>query len=159
MKKLSIFLCILWMGVIFYNSNNSGEVSNKTSYAFLSTIEKTEEQIKKVTTHVKSEKQKLNVIIRKNGHFIEYFILALLIGIAFFTNDFKGKKAIVYILFICLFYAITDEFHQKFVQGRTSDVGDVLIDFGGAVAGTIIYYFTYYKIYIRRKNVSRKLSD
>ena len=152
MKKISIFLCILWMGVIFYNSNNSGEVSNKTSYALLSSIQKTGEQVKKVQTRVKSEKDKLNIILRKNGHFIEFLILAVLIALAFFTHNFKGKNAIVYILFICLFYAVTDEFHQKFVPGRSSDVGDVLIDFGGAVVGTIIYYFTYYKIYSKRNN-------
>lgn len=158
MKKISIFLCILWMGVIFYNSSNNAEISNKASYALLSSIQKTGEQIKKAQVRVKSDKEKLNIILRKNGHFIEYLILAVLIALAFFTHNFKSKNAIVYILFICLFYAVTDEFHQKFVPGRNSDVGDILIDFGGAVVGTIIYYFTYYKLYLKRNNKSRGIN-
>lgn len=152
MKKFSIFLCILWMGVIFYNSSNNGRVSNEKSYAVLSTIQKTRSQIKKAEVHIKDNKEKLNIIIRKNGHFLEYLILAVLLGVALFTNNFKGKNAIVYILFISLFYAVTDEFHQKFVPGRTSDVGDVLIDFSGAILGTIAYYTVYYRLYKKRKS-------
>ncbi len=69
------------------------------------------------------------MVIRKNAHAFEYFVLAILVAIAMFAFHLKGRGAIVYIMFICLLYAVTDEFHQAFVTGRTSLVSDVIIEF------------------------------
>ena len=55
-----------------------------------------------------SHMENLNLIIRKNAHAFEYMGLAILTCNAFFINKFKGKGAIIYVLFICLFYAVTD---------------------------------------------------
>ena len=52
-------------------------------------------------------------------------------------------------MFICLFYAVTDEYHQMFIPGRGSSVSDVLIDFGGALVGLGFFYLAYYKVYVR----------
>lgn len=156
MKKLIfIVLSFFWMGIIFYNSSNDGPSSNKKSYAIVKVIEKA--KAKTINLHNKSSKdkqslrrrKKMNVFIRKNFHFIEYLVLAIFIGILIFACGYKEKDIVVYILFICLLYAVTDEFHQKFVPGRSSDVGDVLIDFLGAVVGTSIYYFVYYNSKLR----------
>lgn len=59
---------------------------------------------------------------------------------------------IIYILFICLFYAVTDEFHQSFIPGRTSLVSDILVDFMGAMIGLGLFYLSYYKIYKRKSS-------
>ena len=37
-KKLSIILCILWMGFIFYNSSQTGYKSNERSVKVLNVI-------------------------------------------------------------------------------------------------------------------------
>ena len=50
----------------------------------------------------------------------------------------------IYILFIVLFYAVSDEFHQLYVQGRNSSVLDIIIDFIGGLIGTIIFYLSCY---------------
>ncbi|MEJ2719007.1 MAG: VanZ family protein [Deltaproteobacteria bacterium] len=39
----------------------------------------------------------------------------------------------------CLIYAITDEGHQYFVPGRTSEVGDLIADTIGGLLGALIY--------------------
>ena len=57
-------------------------------------------------------------------------------------------------MFVCLFYAVTDEFHQSFVPGRGSLVSDVLVDFGGTLIGLTFFYIAYYKIYKKLKNRS-----
>lgn len=44
----------------------------------------------------------------------------------------------------------TDEFHQKFVPNRTSNVGDVLIDFGGRIVGATIFYILDYVLINKR---------
>ena len=36
-------------------------------------------------------------------------------------------------------YGVTDEYHQSFVPGRTSDFADVVKDLAGATAGSLIY--------------------
>ncbi|MDW8802198.1 VanZ family protein [Clostridium sp. A1-XYC3] len=181
-KAIAIVLCLIWMWVIFYNSSNTGKVSNDRSYAVESYLKKQynrakellnafdkektinsvndsqhKNQDKKVSSDYKQKtsivnngikqqanKKDINVLIRKNAHAFEYLILSLLIGNLLFIFDFKGRKAIIYILFICLFYSVTDEFHQLFVPGRTSSVVDVLIDFLGAVIGTTLFYLGYY---------------
>jgi len=152
MKKLSIILCIIWMGFIFYNSSQTGVTSNERSFAIVNAVKQKYNSIQnsgKVTKKVLSlpvttKEGEINLFLRKNAHAFEYLILALLISNAFFCNKYRGKGAIVYILFIYIFYAVTDEFHQLFVVGRTSQVSDVLIDFSGSLIGMGIYYFVYY---------------
>jgi VanZ family protein len=41
-------------------------------------------------------------------------------------------------LAISVGYGVTDEIHQMFVPGRTSDVGDLLADAAGASIGTVL---------------------
>ena len=75
-------------------------------------------------------------IIRKSAHFIEYFILSLLVlrGIRAGRKETHLAWAAVALLVVAC-YASLDEFHQRFVPGRTPAVTDVLLDTtGGAVA-------------------------
>ncbi|WP_027626167.1 VanZ family protein [Clostridium lundense] len=172
-KIISIILCLFWMGLIFYNSSNTGLESNKKSYQILNDIKiiyhKVEDKVKNNSTKVYennineekkkvnnvvekkitksknednkySRNEKFNLFLRKNAHAFEYLILAMLLGNAFYSFRIKPEDAIIYILFICLFYAVTDEYHQLFVKGRTSSIQDVLIDFTGGVFGMVLYY-------------------
>jgi VanZ family protein len=142
LKKLIIILCLLWMGFIFYNSSKVAVVSSNESMKVTNFVLK--QDVFKVGTETKD---KVDNIIRKNAHAFEYIVLAVLVGIILFSSSMKGKGAIIYILFICLFYAVLDEYHQSFVQGRGSLVGDVLIDFSGSLIGVLIYYLFYYGVY------------
>ena len=45
---------------------------------------------------------------------------------------------------------MTDEFHQKFVQGRTSSIKDVGIDSLGVITGVVIFILIIY-VLRRRK--------
>ena len=172
-KKLPIviLLCLFWMGFIFYMSSNNGQISHQESTKVVNLIENTEaklqdkaenkttnenSQVDKNTINVQQVKEnKLDHVIRKNAHAFMYMILAFLVSNVLFAFNKRGKDAIVYILFICLFYAVTDEFHQSFVPGRTSLVSDVLVDFGGALIGLTFFYLAYYKIY-KRYSIKKK---
>ena len=159
------------MGFIFYNSSNNGNMSNERSYNILNNLRneyseikenkipnknvnsniqiKTQKEQVKSTSQLSAQnrEEKLNLIIRKNAHAFEYFILAVLVSAVLFEFTLKGTKALIYIMFICLFYAVTDEFHQMFVPGRSSLVSDVLIDFLGSLIGTFIFYVIYYLVH------------
>ena len=87
--------------------------------------------------------------LRKNAHAFEYALLAVIVSNLLFMVGLKGKNALTTIMFICLLFAVGDEFHQLFVPGRTSLVSDVLIDFSGSLVGIGLFYFGYYKIYIK----------
>jgi len=82
-------------------------------------------------------------IIRKCAHFTEYFILSLLIlrGIRAGRHGTRLAWALLAIVLVAG-YASLDEFHQRFVPGRTPAVRDVLIDTtGGAAAQAIAALF------------------
>lgn len=175
MRRICIFLCLIWFGVIFYMSSNNGQISHGQSTKVISIIENTKSKLQsefgsKTNSQLKDSKgtddnqnietnnesqvnkntanlNELDYIIRKNAHGFLYMTLAIFVGAAIFSFNKKGKDAIIYILFVCLFYAVTDEFHQSFVLGRTSLVSDILVDFMGSLIGLFIFYLLYYKIF------------
>ena len=76
----------------------------------------------------------LSLIIRKLAHFTEYFILGLLVYNMIYSYNKKAYISIV----ICILYAISDEIHQIFVEGRSAEVLDVIIDTAGSSLGILI---------------------
>jgi VanZ family protein len=78
-------------------------------------------------------------VIRKCGHFTEYFILSLLIlrGIRAGRHGTRLAWAAVAILLVAG-YAALDEFHQSFVPGRTAAISDVLLDTTGGITAQVV---------------------
>jgi hypothetical protein len=70
----------------------------------------------------------------KAGHAIGYFFLGLtvLFGLRL-ASRWSPARAVG----LCLLYAISDEFHQLFVTGRSAALNDVLIDILAALIGVI----------------------
>lgn len=77
-------------------------------------------------------------VIRKCGHFTEYFILSLLVlrGIRAGRRDARITWALAAIAIVAC-YASLDEFHQIFVPGRTPAIADVLLDTIGGICAQI----------------------
>lgn len=86
---------------------------------------------------------RIQLFIRKCGHFTEYAILAVLIWRAVRPMDRRGWAwpDARFAVMICLAYAATDEFHQTFVPSRVGSVVDVAIDTTGAVGGILLLFF------------------
>ena len=78
-------------------------------------------------------------IIRKSAHFIEYFILSLLIlrGIRGGRRETHLRWAVIAVIIVAA-YASLDEIHQIFVPGRTAAVTDVLLDTSGGITAQIV---------------------
>ncbi len=92
-------------------------------------------------------------IVRKLAHVTEYFLLGLLLFRAF-KSDSTGPtvwRFAIYALAVVALYALTDEFHQTFVLGRTPSIVDVGIDtFGGFLAQCVsITWFHFRKSHPR----------
>lgn len=79
----------------------------------------------------------------KVAHFTEYFILGWLMVRAFFDSfpNMSLTKALVLTIILCALYAVSDEWHQKFVSGRDSDFFDFIFDFLGASSAALAFTF------------------
>jgi VanZ family protein len=80
-------------------------------------------------------------VVRKTAHFVEYAILGFLTWRAVHFDRAFGSSTVRrqcwFVVMFCMFYASTDEFHQKFVPGREPAVQDVLLDTCGASFGLL----------------------
>ena len=122
-KFISWLLFILWLGVIFFFSSQSGSASSNLSNSILMLLPF------KISSFT----------IRKLAHFTEYFILGLL-GMNSLNKSgaFRNKNIILLSLFILL-YAFSDEIHQYFVGGRAMRVLDVFIDYTGGLVSQVTF--------------------
>ena len=160
MAKKSIILLILvivWMGVIFYMSNMDGNTSGKESSDIVTFIidkyDKLTHATNETINYHKTEEfmNKANFIFRKICHFSEYLILSVLV--CSFLISIKRRNILLcctYSLLFSFLYAIMDEYHQTFINGRSGQAVDVLIDSLGVAVGCII---TLLMINIRKKKV------
>lgn len=124
------------------NKNNNTQVAKDNNNVSSKSNNSNSNTVKKPSSTANDKKLKFqNYLIRKGAHALEYIVLAILIANAFWQFGIRNKNFIVYVLFITLFYAVLDEFHQSFVAKRTSEVGDILLDFSGAIFGTITWCF------------------
>ena len=81
-------------------------------------------------------------VVRKLGHYFEYFVLAVLLYRALHAES-GGRSSIrpaATTMAFALVWAITDEFHQSLVPSRTASIVDVMIDGFGALCGTSWMY-------------------
>ncbi len=132
-----LVLAILWMILIFHFSAQRDVVSQQEShhvdrlYFGLFGLDfeglSEEEQILAA--------EKVDLIVRKSAHVFEYFVLGTL-----FYFTFKGavKHPYLFALGASALYACSDEVHQLFVQGRSGEVRDALIDTGGALLALLL---------------------
>ena len=126
---LNMLLC--WIFLIFFMSSKPADASLKDSSLIVDTL------VNIFNLNYKYV-DVLTTIVRKSAHFTEYFILCILS--TFTYKGFKGDKLnFSSVLLLCLLVAVFDEFLQKFIPGRSSEVKDVLIDFSGATLFFIIY--------------------
>ncbi|HMH41173.1 MAG TPA: VanZ family protein [Gaiellaceae bacterium] len=72
-----------------------------------------------------------DTVLRKGAHVAEYAILGALIYRAL------GREALG--LAVGIAYAVTDEFHQRFVLGRHASPVDVAIDAVGLALGMLVW--------------------
>jgi VanZ family protein len=74
--------------------------------------------------------------VGKLAHVTEYLILGWLIQRA--LGGRSARRSGWQAWLIALAYAVTDEFHQTFVPGRTPLLTDVMIDSAGTAIGIVI---------------------
>ena len=134
-KIIKIIIVFLCMSTIFYFSSESGSRSSKKSNHTIDIIYKviTKKKIDKTT------REKYETPIRKSAHFLLYFLLGLSIISLLSEYSISLNKSIILGITIVLLYSISDEVHQLFVNGRSCEIRDVLIDTIGGSSAILIY--------------------
>ena len=132
-KIIAWGLFLFWTFVIFFFSAQSGQSSNKMSNGVLKVIEN--------IIHIPITDEFFSFLIRKIAHFSEYFILGILSCNLVKQYRILKRKEYFSIFLFCILYALSDEFHQMFVGGRSSQIFDVFIDSMGSFFGLVSNYF------------------
>jgi VanZ family protein len=76
----------------------------------------------------------LDFVLEKSAHTFEFAVLSLLFSRALGAGAGDRRSFLTAVLLAWL-YALSDEFHQRFVPGRSADWMDVFFDWLGALAG------------------------
>lgn len=72
-------------------------------------------------------------------HFIAYFVYGLTLQFAFATTtNMKTKKIFLIVVLFGALFAMTDEIHQHFVKGRSSDIFDWIADTLGIISSLLL---------------------
>jgi VanZ family protein len=135
-KKIPLVLTILWMFFIFYLSHQPATVSQYQSGGFIDMLSSIP-LIGSVITNM-IEIGIAEFIIRKSAHMFLYFVLAIIVYIT--INKNLDIKAYIISLVLTGLYACTDEFHQLFIEGRSGEIRDVMVDSTGALIGLIMIF-------------------
>lgn len=82
-------------------------------------------------------------IIRKCAHFGNFFVFSLLISA--YVMCFRQKAVVLAMtaFTVSFLFAFFDELHQLFVEGRSCQLSDMLLDSSGAMLGILIYFVLY----------------
>ena len=156
-------LSLLWMLLIFWFSANNGAESGELSGKILKKLlhllyphwsAKTAAQQNRII-------DRFHLLFRKLGHFSEYLVLGVFLRITWVLITSRLIKSrqkhpardILLPAFLSFLYACSDEYHQRFVQGRSGEFRDVMIDFSGACAGILIVTLI---LYLRQRRHRKK---
>lgn len=147
-KKLRVLfwvLTVICMAVIFYFSSRTADESSRQSGAILDWL-----------INIFGDNSFTDFIVRKSAHCLEYTGLCILFNCAFYFT--RNKISTIPSVICTSAYAVTDEFHQLFVDGRSCEIRDWAIDTCGAVIGAICFLILFLIIKAIIKSRKKKLT-
>lgn len=152
LKIISTIFVLVWMITVFIFSSQDGTQTLNTSGAFIQVIDSTLNNVESnntnktdtVNTQDNNNKKynyskELQTFVRKNAHYFLYTVGGIILSVFFYAFLKENKKIYAFAILTGMIYAMSDEFHQKFIAGRTSRITDVGIDTLGVITGTILF--------------------
>ena len=162
LRTILLILLLSLMTVIFIFSHQPAPVSSQVSggliYRILNFIVSGFDSLSEADKAQMVES--LQYVVRKGAHAFSYAVMGALSMGLMSTLDFKkrGLPAVIAFL-ICFLYSVSDEVHQLFVEGRSGQISDVILDCCGAFFGIVIVWFFVYATRKRRqrRNIKEKV--
>lgn len=131
----------------FFHSSMPADLSGDESESVMGTLQN-------ILNFLGFDTQLSDHIVRKAAHFSEYTVIGmLLLSCAYSLCRTRPHKYYLQILFVGLATAVCDETIQLFVEGRSGQITDVLLDFFGVVTGTVLM-MVYLVIYRKVRKIS-----
>ena len=137
------FLLFLTLAFIWGNSALNAEISGKEP-------EGVYHGVKPVLDAVFGTDAVSHGVFRKLAHGAEFFVLGAELCFLFFCSGFFNEKNLFAVLSCGLFAAVADESIQL-LSLRGASVADILIDFGGALSASVIFYIIYKAVVLTRR--------
>lgn len=76
-----------------------------------------------------------DAIVHRTAHLIEFAILGWLVLRALSDGRLPDRRTFIIALIVVTVYGASDEFHQRFTPGRSSELSAVLFDAAGGLIG------------------------
>lgn len=135
---VKFLLCVIWLGIIFYNGTRQGEISQRSSKQVVKIVCMFMNIPSATSNRISIKFSDVNYYVRKNAHFFQYLILSILLCTVVKQIKLHKSSEIFLLLFLLLLFPVMDEFIQKFIPERTSNIFDIILDFSGGVLGMLI---------------------
>ena len=145
--RLVIFwaLAIGWVAVLFIFSGQTGAESGELSLWLTHLVQRLFPWIPLTT-------DALEHLLRKLAHFSIFAVEGFLLCLAM-MESFRDKGAGALLSgILCTAVAAANELHQSFIEGRSCEGGDVLIDSAGALLGIAVAALAYFLCRRRRRD-------
>ena len=140
---------IAWVAVLFFFSGQTGAESGALSM-------RVTRFLLRIFPWLPWTAEALNPVLRKLAHFGIFAVEGLLLTSAVLTT-LRRRPALGVVLAcaVCAGMAALNHNHQSFMDGRSCELRDVLIDSGGAAAGALVASLVVLLVRrrARRKNV------
>ncbi len=132
---------IVLMAVIFSFSAQPADESSATSSPFVDLYMRlVHPEADSLSPEEQFElRESASFIVRKTAHFTIYALLGLMSAAAV-TATFSGSggRRLWLPFLIGALYAVSDEFHQSFVPGRSCELRDMAVDSAGVLLGVLL---------------------
>jgi VanZ family protein len=80
-----------------------------------------------------------DAVVHRAAHLLEFAVLGALTLRAVSRDRRSTKRELIITLIVVALYGASDEFHQRFTPGRSSEGISVLFDVAGGLAGAWVY--------------------
>ena len=156
MPKLRLISCSVVVAAIFYLSNQPASQSGAMSLVLTENILLL---VEKILPGMDLTANGIHNSLRKTAHFFIFLLLGLLMMSLVKSMEIRSITAAVVALGICMVLAVLDETHQYFIEGRSAEMRDVVIDSLGAVVGIALYSVlrTVFRFFKKKEEIDLQL--
>ena len=143
LKRVFLWTAVIaWMALIFFFSAQTAPESSGQSGTLIRTILSWIDSSFETLTIAEQELriEELQHVVRKLAHMSIYGVLGMLCMAALCTHRLRKWVRPTLAFAISAVYAMSDEWHQTMVTGRSGEIRDVCIDSFGALLGVLLVF-------------------